>query len=258
MPDKPEVVQMAARLRIDQDAVAGKLLRLFSWVDQNVIAEIAESGIEVTEAFIDRLTNKRGFESALVGVNWARREGARLVLVNFTRHNGETAKERAQTNRRVAELRQREAAAMVENATKRERNGNGASVTGVTVGALPKPLPEEEEDMIPPTPPRTGGLAKPKPLAEPKASDRTNPLEKARRRRRLPDLKTLRESLSEVKGKIQDLRFPGGCAHERRPEEMSEEKRTSLAELREQAVGLERTIAAVKSELAQRVEEKNL
>lgn len=238
-PDKPEVVQIAAALRIDQDAVVGKLFRLWSWTDQNAICERAEIGIQVTTAFVDRLTNKRGFEAALIGVNWARREGAMLILINFTRHNGETAKERAATNRRVTEFREK--AALEERL---KRNSNATNGHSVTLEPLLKPLPEEEEDKNPPTPRDAGGDNA---SLSAKADD---PLRTGRRRKRLPRLETLRENLAAVKADIDGIRFPGGCAHERRPEELSKEKAARLAKLRGDRDELEKIIETVRTTLA--------
>lgn len=65
-PDKPEVVRMAAVLGIDQDAVVGKLLRVWVWADQNSI--ISNGGcnvVTVTAAFLDRLTFCPGFTNAM-------------------------------------------------------------------------------------------------------------------------------------------------------------------------------------------------
>lgn len=100
--DKPEVVKMAAALRIDQDAVIGKLLRIWVWADLNCIRG---DGVGVTEAFIDRMVCKRGFAAAMRLVAWLAGEDGNLVFTNFTRHNGATAKARALDNRRKASLR---------------------------------------------------------------------------------------------------------------------------------------------------------
>ena len=104
-PDKTEMVRMAALLKIDQDAVVGKLLRLWLWADQNTVdgAEMA-----VNAAFIDRLTNRRGFAAALRAAGWLHGEDDALTFVNFTRHNGTTAKARAMENRKKASQRERD------------------------------------------------------------------------------------------------------------------------------------------------------
>lgn len=126
-PDKPEVIRMASELKLDQDAIVGKLARVWIWADQN---SIDGNAITVTEAFLNRLTDCKGFARAMRNVGWLTGEEGALTFPTFDRHNGETAKSRAATNRRVAKHRTR----------------NGASVTDVTEPALQKPLPEKRRE----------------------------------------------------------------------------------------------------------------
>lgn len=97
-PDKPEVVQMSNILGIDQDAVVGKLIRLWIWGDQQTVDGNA---LSVTEMFIDRCTYCPGFASALRTVGWLDGRDSRLSIPNFARHNGKPAKQRANTQKRV-------------------------------------------------------------------------------------------------------------------------------------------------------------
>lgn len=142
-PDKPEVVQMAARLGIDQDAVVGKLVRIWVWADQN---SLDGNALTVTDAFLDRVTACPGFAGALREVGWLSGRQGLLTIPNFDRHNGQTAKARAVTNRRVSRHRAKS-------------ESNAASVTGVTPPALQKPLPEKrrEKDNPPKAPQGAGG-----------------------------------------------------------------------------------------------------
>lgn len=129
-PDKPEVVKIATLLDIDQDAVAGKLLRLWAWADANCIDGHA---IDVTPAFLDRLTHCPGFTRAMIAVGWLiEDQSGGLTFPNFQRHNGTTAKARAESNRRMTKLRS-------------SRHTGDAMVTEK---ASPKPSPEKrrEED----------------------------------------------------------------------------------------------------------------
>lgn len=92
-PDKPEVVAMAARLRMsDPDTVVGKLVRLWAWADAN---SVDGHEISITRAFVDRLTACKGFAAAMESVGWL--EGADMLLSfpGFSRHNGDSAKKRA-------------------------------------------------------------------------------------------------------------------------------------------------------------------
>lgn len=139
-PDKPEIFQIAEILNIDPDAVLGKLVRIWAWADQQTVDGNAGS---VTKGVLDRIAFITGFADALINVGWLAHDGNKLVLPNFERHNGESSKKRALTNRRVASHR--------KNETQK-----------VTQPALQKALPEEEEEeeeevkelKDPPNPPR--------------------------------------------------------------------------------------------------------
>jgi len=102
-PDKPEVVAMAAALRVDQDAVAGKLFRVWAWADAN---SVNGEALPVTAAFLDRLTNRRGFADAMRSVGWVTGEDGSLSFPRFDRHNGASAKGRAESNRRMIKSRE--------------------------------------------------------------------------------------------------------------------------------------------------------
>ncbi|RYD21747.1 MAG: hypothetical protein EOP88_10375 [Verrucomicrobiaceae bacterium] len=104
LPDKPEVVRMAAALDVDQDSVTGKLLRVWIWVDANFISG---ETLPITATFIDRITSCPGFATAMRAVGWLAGEDGSLVIPGFERHNGETAKERAKIARRVDKHRRR-------------------------------------------------------------------------------------------------------------------------------------------------------
>ena len=135
LPDKPEVVRMAKSLKTDSDAVVGKLIRVWSWANQNSTDGFAEG---MPGDFIDRLASLPGFSAAMTEVGWLHVSASGLNFPNFERHNGQSAKLRAVTNKRVAEHR---------------RNAR------VTPDALQKPLPEksrEEEKNNPLTP--KGGI----------------------------------------------------------------------------------------------------
>jgi hypothetical protein len=123
-PDKPEVLAIAARLGIDQDAVVGKLVRVWSWFDTHTTDGNA---LSVTFSFIDRLTGVTGFAEQVALVGWLEQKGHELTLPNFDFHNGETAKKRA----------------MGKNRTEKHRSNvesNDASVTEV----LPEKRREEK------------------------------------------------------------------------------------------------------------------
>lgn len=128
LPDKPEVVSMAGILGIDQDAVCGKLSRIWIWADQN---SVDGNGLSVTETFLDRITICAGFSAALRKVGWLSGNDGSLCFPNFDRHNGQSAKARAVTNRRVAKYR---------------TGCNAGCNDNVTLTPLQKPLPEKRRE----------------------------------------------------------------------------------------------------------------
>lgn len=125
-PDKPEVFAMAATLSLDPDAVVGKLVRLWAWVDSQ---SLDGNAVSVTNVTLDRITFCAGFAAALRSVGWMTGDDGLLSFPNFGRHNGKTAKARALTGKRVANHRS---------------ESNAASVTNVTHGPLPEKRREEK------------------------------------------------------------------------------------------------------------------
>lgn len=121
-PDKPEIVAMAAHLKIDQDAVVGKCARLWIWANQQ---SVDGNALNVTDSFLDRLTYCPGFADALRVVGWLTGRDSRLSIPHFDRHNGQPAKTRALTKDRVGK-------------TRTASECNAASVT--------KPLPEKRRE----------------------------------------------------------------------------------------------------------------
>lgn len=103
-PDKPEIHKIADILGIDSDAVVGKLFRFWIWADQQAVTGNA---ISVTKTLIDRITYAPGFAEALLKVDWLQTRSGSFAIPHFDRHNGQTAKKRAETNRRVAKHRER-------------------------------------------------------------------------------------------------------------------------------------------------------
>jgi hypothetical protein len=127
LPDKPEVYRIAGILGLDPDAVVGKLFRVWSWFDKHTEAGNAAG---VTYALLDRITGVTGFAEAMALAGWLEQRGSELLIPNFDRHNGKTAKNRALTAKRVAVKR-----------TKCNAESNAQSVTY----ALPREEKRREE-----------------------------------------------------------------------------------------------------------------
>lgn len=116
-PDKPEVFAIADSLCIDPDAVVGKLMRVWSWFDTHT-----ESGnaLNVTPALLDRIAGVTGFVSAMEKAGWMTIKDGDCFLPNFDRHCGQTAKKRAQNNKRISDFRARNAESVTDACTKEE------------------------------------------------------------------------------------------------------------------------------------------
>ena len=102
LPDKPEVWAIADELDLDPDAVVGKLFRVWVWFDQHTENGNAPS---VTGKLLDRQVGVTGFLNSLIKVGWIVQDDTGLSVSNFERHNGQTSKKRALTNKRVKRLR---------------------------------------------------------------------------------------------------------------------------------------------------------
>ena len=117
----PRVIEIATRLGIGELQVVGMLWKVWSWADAHTLDGNA---IRVTDVTLDRFTLVTGFADALRKVGWLEGRDGLLTFPRFAEHNGQTAKNRAETKERVAKHR------------------NAKPVTDVT----PKPLPEKRRE----------------------------------------------------------------------------------------------------------------
>lgn len=151
-PDKPEVFCVAELLKIDPDAVVGKLIRVWIWADQQLESCNA---VSVTKVLLDRIACVTGFSDALLKVGWLSENEGVLSFTNFDRHNGKTAKKRANTAIRVEKHRVCNAGS-VTNVTQVKRSQRYKSVTP----ALPDRDEDRDEDIKEtPLPPLQGESA---------------------------------------------------------------------------------------------------
>ena len=124
--EKPEVVFMASRLGTNADEVVGKLTRVWRWFDQ-----MSRDGHVdlVTLSFVDDLVRREGFAAAMAEAGWLVAEGAGLTVPQFTRHNGESSKKRAEATERKRLQRERDAADGHADDVTVSRGGRDKSVT---------------------------------------------------------------------------------------------------------------------------------
>ena len=100
-PDKPHMLAITAAMGWDDpDLAFAKLFRLWRWFDQHTVDGNAAG---VTPAVLDRVIGVTGFVQAVANVGWLEIAPEGISLSRFGEHNGDTAKNRAQTAKRVAE-----------------------------------------------------------------------------------------------------------------------------------------------------------
>lgn len=141
LPEKPETLSITAKMGWDDpDLTVGKLMRLFRWFDQHTTDGNADG---VTPTLLDRVLGVTGFTECVATVGWIVVTEDGISLANFDKHNGATAKSRAQGAKRAATHR--------SNAS----SNGGSNADGVT-----RPSPREEkrrEDKDNTPQPPTGG-----------------------------------------------------------------------------------------------------
>lgn len=141
-PEKEEVIAITARMGWDDcDLTVGKLFRIWRWFDQQTTHGNAS---RVTKALLDRIVGVTGFCDAMHEVGWLEFSDAGISLPKFDRHNGNTAKNRALTAKRVANHK--------SNAKSNDQ-GNAPTVSD----ALPREEKRREEVNNPPNPPSPPG-----------------------------------------------------------------------------------------------------
>ena len=96
----PRVLRIADGLGLPELHVVGLLWRFWSWADQHTTSD----AVSVTEALVDRITCD-GFALQLRSVGWLEVNESGVRLPNFEEHNGQTAKQRALTGRRMKRYR---------------------------------------------------------------------------------------------------------------------------------------------------------
>ena len=101
--NKPEVMQLAGLLDIDEHTVVGHLVAFWSWVDANMSRDCPDT--TGTKRGLDRVAGRDGFTDALVQVGWLEFDGSRVTVPHFEYHLSQSAKTRATDARKKARQR---------------------------------------------------------------------------------------------------------------------------------------------------------
>lgn len=154
LTDDPAVIRMASLLKIDRFAVVGRLHKFWAWSDSHTVDGLVDW---IDEHIVDELAAMPGFAKAMESVGWLEfREGA-VALPKFDRHNGESAKKRADAaeRQRLSRLnRTDEQKPSQENVTE-TKSASQPRVTDVTKKCDQR-REEKIREEIPPIPPKGG------------------------------------------------------------------------------------------------------
>lgn len=106
-PTKPQVRAIARTLDANTDEVVGMLIRFWTWADRETEAGLIRFA---DLAMVDDVAGKPGFGKALESVRWISETPDGLVIPQFDRHMGESAKSRALAAERQRKWREKQSA----------------------------------------------------------------------------------------------------------------------------------------------------
>lgn len=104
--EDPAVIEISSDLNVDEYAVVGRLHKLWSWADRHCITGHAKS---VTFVWINKYVDLPGFAECMLKVGWLEKKGSGIEFPKFDRHNGKSAKTRAEATERKRKERENEA-----------------------------------------------------------------------------------------------------------------------------------------------------
>lgn len=120
LPGKPEVMEMARLLSIDEMTVVGHLVCFWSWVDQNLSPECPAA--QGTKRGLDRVSGRDGFVDAMVSVGWLTFDGHTVTIPNYDHHLSESGKKRAVEARKKQRQRKLSPKCPADNGTNEGQN----------------------------------------------------------------------------------------------------------------------------------------
>jgi hypothetical protein len=148
----PTVRRIARRLNANRATVLGALAMLWLDADEHT-TDGTLPGLTLED--VDDITEVEGFGQALTDSGWLRVTDSGVEIVNFTEHNGASAKKRAENAKRNAAYKARKADS-ADRVTCADESGDAL----VTQSASPKEEKRREEttaaQLSPPTPPAGG------------------------------------------------------------------------------------------------------
>lgn len=98
LPGKPEVMELARLMDIDEMSVVGHLVCFWTWVDLNLSPECPHA--KGTKRGLDRVAGRDGFVDAMLQVGWLHFDGENVTIPNYDHHLSQSAKKRAEEARK--------------------------------------------------------------------------------------------------------------------------------------------------------------
>ena len=135
----PAVIGIADTLGVDEDLVVGKLCRLWSWANSHTEDGHAAG---VTQKWLDRHLGLDGLAAALCLVGWLEATPDGVCIPKFDRHNGKSAKTRANARERKRR----------ERGVSRSHRDNGHAPSVTKTGHKTE-REEKRREETPPLPP---------------------------------------------------------------------------------------------------------
>jgi DNA replication protein DnaT len=102
--EKIEVQMIAKTLKVDRDKAAALCIRVWRWADDQT-----EDGFVrwLAYADVDDVIGYKGIGKAMHDAGWLEEDRSGLMIPNFIRHNGQSAKRRALDAERKSRSRDR-------------------------------------------------------------------------------------------------------------------------------------------------------
>jgi hypothetical protein len=97
LADDPAVIGLAALSKLTEYEVIGRLHKLWSWADKHSTDGFVQ---HITPKWIDKYLDKQGFSSHMENVGWLCFDDTGVTFPHFDRHNGKSAKSRADSTER--------------------------------------------------------------------------------------------------------------------------------------------------------------
>lgn len=181
LASRREVVILASILQRDRHEIAGRLMLLWEWCDDNAVETDADESLNVSLnlgdkpfEFLDALLGLPGMAEAMAspGVRWLEaRSGGRVVFPKLARHNGTSAKSRVYEA--LKKRKQRAAPAVVypemspndrdktgtREEKRREEGEEKNTADAATARPPPKVEPKENSKRATPTGPHAEAVA---------------------------------------------------------------------------------------------------